>query len=242
MDIFNLIAGTCSILGCIISIFVANKVTKISNSNNNNSGAILQGNGTQEITTDHSVKGNGIVNDYRESIIIGEVDEMPELTQDTYPINIANIDRYYDNISAKTCELINGGNNNILIFSTDFVNSPLYDEKVQFIGYSLKSLPMKDWRSFVNEDYYLIFDYENTGTISNFNMEMTNFQLNKKIVKKHLCIDEGINTFELRLHDFMPQLEDWKSVDEICFVFFLNECLSTYGTLKISSMRIEKKI
>lgn len=241
MDIFNLIAGICSILGFIISIFVANKVIKISNSNNNNSGAILQGNGTQEIATDHSAVGNGTVNDNR--IIIGELDEMPELTQDTYPINTSNIDKYHSNcISAKTCELIDSGNNNILIFSTDFINSPVYDEKLQFIGYVLKSLPMKDWRSFVNEDYYLIFDYEKTGTINNFNIEMANLQLGKKILKKNLHIDEGSNTFELRLHDFIPQLEDWKSVDEICFVFFLNECLNTYGTIKISSMRIEKKI
>jgi di/tricarboxylate transporter len=37
MNTFNLIAGVCSILGLLISIFVATKVFKISNSINNNS-------------------------------------------------------------------------------------------------------------------------------------------------------------------------------------------------------------
>lgn len=243
MNIFNIISGTCSILGFLVSIFVASKVMKISKSNNNNSGTILQSSGKQEFAQNHSATGNASVihKDYRNSTIIGEVDEMPELTKDKYDVSISNIDKYYDHISAKSCELIDIGNQDILIFSTDFANSQLREEQVQFIGYALKSLPMKDWRSFVNENYYLIFDYNKTGTINNFNIEITNSQLGKKILKKNLYINEGINTFELRLNDFITQIEDWKSVDEICFVFFLNECLGTYGTLTISSMRIEKK-
>lgn len=35
MELFNLIAGVCSILSFLISIFVASKVVKISNSMNN---------------------------------------------------------------------------------------------------------------------------------------------------------------------------------------------------------------
>lgn len=243
MDIFNIVAGISSIVGLIISIFVASKVIKISNSNNNNSGTILQGDGNLEIASEHSATGNASVvhNDYRNAKIIGEVDEFPELTKNKYPIDNLNTMKYNNNISPESCNQIDVGNKDIFIFSTDFVASTVHKEQVQFIGYSLKSLPMKDWRSFVNENYVLIFDYEKTGTINNFNIEITNFQLSKKIIQMKLHINDGINTFKLRLSDYVTQIEDWKSVDEICVVFFLNECANMYGTLKISSMRIEKE-
>lgn len=242
VDVFNLVSGISSILGLIISIFVASKVIKIANSNNNNSGVILQGNEDVEVASEHSATGSATVvhNDYRNVNISGKVDKFPELLKDKYPIDNSNIVKYYDNILPRTCNKIDTGNTDILIFSTDFVHTELHEDQVQFIGYSLKSLPMKDWRSFINENYFLVFDYEKTGTINNFNMEITNFKLGKKILQMKLPIDNEINTFRLKLSDFVAQIEDWKSVDEICFVFFLNECFNMYGTLKISSMRIEK--
>ena len=48
MNIFNIIAGICSILGLVVSLFVASKVQKISESNNNNSGKLNQGDGVQK--------------------------------------------------------------------------------------------------------------------------------------------------------------------------------------------------
>lgn len=40
MEWFNVIAGISSIISLLISIFVASKVVKLSNSNNNNAGVI----------------------------------------------------------------------------------------------------------------------------------------------------------------------------------------------------------
>lgn len=242
MDVFNIVAGISSILGLIISIFVASKVIKLSNFNNNNSGVILQGDGDVEMASEHSATGSATVvhNDYRNANISGKVDKFPELVKDKYPINNSNMVKYHNDISPKTCNQIDTGNTDISIFSTDFVRAELHEEQVQFIGYSLKSLPMKDWRSFINEKYFLVFDYEKTGTINNFNIEITNFKLGKKILQMKMPIDNETNTFRLKLSDFVAQIEDWKSVDEICFVFFLNECFNMYGTLKISSMRIER--
>ena len=240
MDIFNFIAGVCSILGLLISIFVANKVIKILNlnSNNNNSGTILQGNNKLEVKADHSVNGNGVVNDYRNSNIIGDIDKMPDLTQRVYPVSIKQLDKYRSELSPDTCNLLEQNVN--IILELDFLNQEFYESKSQFIGYALKSLPMKDWRSFVNEGYCMIFNYEKTGTIPSFNVEITNTMLGKKIFKRNLVLDENVHTLRIDLSDFMPQIDDWKSVDEICFVFFLNECKGTCGKLKISSIRIEK--
>lgn len=43
MEWFNVIAGISSIISLLISIFVASKVVKLSNSNNNNAGVYRQG-------------------------------------------------------------------------------------------------------------------------------------------------------------------------------------------------------
>ena len=43
MEWFNVIAGISSIISLLISIFVASKVVKLSNSNNNNAGVIQTG-------------------------------------------------------------------------------------------------------------------------------------------------------------------------------------------------------
>lgn len=42
-DIINIISEICSILGFIISLFIASKLIKNSNSNNENEGEIFQG-------------------------------------------------------------------------------------------------------------------------------------------------------------------------------------------------------
>lgn len=43
LDVFNLIASTCSTIGLIVTLVVASKVTKLMKSNNHNSGQIQQG-------------------------------------------------------------------------------------------------------------------------------------------------------------------------------------------------------
>ena len=55
MDCFNVIAGISSIISLLISIFVASKVVKLSNSNNNNAGVIQTGDGVQKVAEGNSV-------------------------------------------------------------------------------------------------------------------------------------------------------------------------------------------
>ncbi len=49
MEIFNVIAGICSIASLVVSVFVASKVLKISNSNNDNKGEIQTGDGVRKL-------------------------------------------------------------------------------------------------------------------------------------------------------------------------------------------------
>ena len=55
MEWFNVIAGISSIISLLISIFVASKVVKLSNSNNNNAGVIQTGDGVQKVAEGNSV-------------------------------------------------------------------------------------------------------------------------------------------------------------------------------------------
>ena len=243
MIIFNIISGICSILGLVAALFVASKVTKISASNNNNSGIISQGDGKHEIASHHSATGNARVihEDYRKAKIYGKVDKLPILSDDSYVISAENVLKYYNDLSDAACKQIDVENSSILMLSADFASEQFYENKTQFIGFAVQSLPMRDWRSFVNEGFCFLFDYEKTGSINSINIEFTNKQLNKKIKNEHLELDANGGTYRLDLKSFSQVLEDWKSVDEICCVFFLNECAHTYGTVKLSSMRIIKQ-
>lgn len=80
---FNVIAGISSIISLLISIFVASKVIKFSNSNNNNAGIIQTGDGVQKIAKENSVIADegATYYDYREATIVGEIDEPPILTE-----------------------------------------------------------------------------------------------------------------------------------------------------------------
>lgn len=59
MEWFNVIAGISSIISLLISIFVASKVVKLSNSNNNNAGVIQTGDGVQKVAEGNSVIADG---------------------------------------------------------------------------------------------------------------------------------------------------------------------------------------
>ena len=88
VEIFNIIAGVCSIIRLFLSVFVASKVVKLCNSNNNNMGEIQTGDGVQKIAKENSViaDGGSTYIDYREATIVGEIDEPPILTEHRYPV------------------------------------------------------------------------------------------------------------------------------------------------------------
>lgn len=238
-DIINIISEICSILGFIISLFIASKLIKNSNSNNENEGEIFQGEGRQTVVKDHSATGNSSVihNEYKDSVIYGEIDNKPILTQKLYPISTANITKYRQNISDLASEMVTANNNN-MILSTNFVGIDFNENDTSFIGYCIKSLPLKDWRSFIEEDYCLSFEYERTGTINEFFIEFKNCPINKKILNLKVVPTHDKQTFVIRLKDFENVIEDWKSVDEICIVFFPSKSEEVYGTVTIHDLKI----
>lgn len=241
-DIINITSEICSILGFIISLFIASKLIKNSNSNNENEGEIFQGEGRQTVVKDHSATGNSSVihNEYKDSVIYGEIDNKPILTQKLYSISTANITKYRQNISDLASEMVTANNNNIIL-STNFVGIDFNENDTSFIGYCIKSLPLKDWRSFIEEDYCLSFEYERTGTINEFFIEFKNCPINKKILNLKLIPTHEKQTVVLRLKDFGNVIEDWKSVDEMCIVFFPNKSKEVYGTLSIHDLKIFTK-
>lgn len=243
LDVFNLIASLCSIIGLIVSLVVASKVTKLTKSNNHNNGQIQQGDGEQNIAQDHSVIGDGTIvhNDYTNAEIIGEIDELPILTKNEYYVYNDNYDKYKFGISGKSCEMMDINKNDVMIFNIDFSDVISSPHETRFIGYSFKALPMRDWRSFILEDYQLSFTYSCTDSIKEVWIEITNKVENLKLYKFKLELYHNKNEFSLSLGSFSDIINAWKYADEICFVFFPEDCIGQKGCVYITNLRIHKK-
>ena len=245
MEIFNLISGACYIFGLIVSLFVASKVLKLSNSNNHNSGEINQGDGEQKVAKNHAVladnNSHATYNDYSGATIMGEIDEPPILTETYYSIFATERDKYQQGISSSACNITVPENSNTLCISADFGKVVSKPDANRWIGYSIKSLPMRDWRSFVNGNYVLQFSYMATGSIKEVWVEITNLQANKKIHKSKLELFQKDLKFSLRLGKYKDTVDDWKSVDEICFVFLPEDCIGQKGLVFINDLAIRKE-
>lgn len=164
MEWFNVIAGISSIISLLISIFVASKVVKLSNSNNNNAGVIQTGDGVQKV-------------------------------------------------AERLCKMITPGNANNYCFIVDFSNITSKPKRNRWIGYTIQSLPMGDWRTFVNENYALEFQYMTDWNIQCINLEITNTRIGKKTMqKKTAVIRRGTKIFSSigEIHKICGGLESGK--------------------------------
>lgn len=192
MEWFNVIAGISSIISLLISIFVASKVVKLSNSNNNNAGVIQTGDGVQKV-------------------------------------------------AERLCKMITPGNANNYCFIVDFSNITSKPKRNRWIGYTIQSLPMGDWRTFVNENYALEFQYMADGNIQCINLEITNTRIGKKLCRRKLQLSAEEQKFSLPLGKYIKSVEDWKAVNEICFVFFPEECVGQKGSVFITDVALIKE-
>lgn len=192
MEWFNVIAGISSIISLLISIFVASKVVKLSNSNNNNAGVIQTGDGVQKV-------------------------------------------------AERLCKMITPGNANNYCFIVDFSNITSKPKRNRWIGYTIQSLPMGDWRTFVNENYALEFQYMTDWNIQCINLEITNTRIGKKLCRRKLQLSAEEQKFSLPLGKYIKSVEDWKAVNEICFVFFPEECVGQKGSVFITDVALIKE-
>lgn len=241
MEIFNIFAGSCSIVGFFLSLFVASKVTKLSKSNNNNSGVLQTGDGKQSVASGASViAGKGAIVNYTQEIH-GKREEPPVLTELEYEIIPVDYLQYEKGISGKACDLINMGESNNFRINVDFRTFQPVIKDECWIGYAITSLPLKDWRSFVSKGYTLQFNYAALGAVANVWIEMTNKKTNQKLCKKKLDLSSDEQRFQLRLENYNNVIEDWRYIDEICFVFFPHECGEANGAVLISNMCIIKE-
>lgn len=166
----------------------------MANSNNNNSGEIQQGDGEQKVAKDRSVlagnNSHATYNDYSGATILGEIDESPVLTELHYSIPMQTDDRYQEGVDSDTCEMTVPGNSNTACFSVDFEGVVSNPNINKWIGYSIKLLPMKDWRSFVNSGYSLQFDYMATGTIKEIWLRIGNLLMKFALFYTKNCVGQ----------------------------------------------------
>lgn len=239
MEIINLFASVCSIVGLFVSLFVASSVHKLSKVDTGDNATIQNGNDNiHAVTGDNSVIAAPKA---KVNYNITKTDEKkpPVLTKQEYSITPVEYDKYKDGVSGKACNMLILGNSNNMRFVTDFSDIQSLPEVNRWIGFAIKSLPMFDWRSFVNEGYSLEFSYIGTDSIRNIWIELTNKELNKKIYKKCIKLSSEEKKFCLSLSKYKNQIEDWKSVDEICFVFFPEECIGQKGSVFVTDLIIK---
>lgn len=275
MDVFNFIAGLCSIASLLISIFVAANITKLVKINgNHNTNMIAEGDGATQVSTrvtggdrTVSVAGNvsGDVN------IGGQEKEPPVLSQAVYPIPISGPDGtilnslcFRENIDESSCKMLAGESENSIILEADFSGVQPMPVSSQWIGFAVKSLPMNDWRSFVKKAYKLRFQYRMAGNLNNVHLEFKNedpptkphnivipfespaeeengqheINGNRNINGKNTS--DGWKQFSLDMGQHKG-IDQWKSISEIAFVFFPQECIGQKGNIYIRRLELTKE-
>lgn len=242
MEILNIISDICSIVGVLTTLFVASKVIKISRSFNKNGGELLSGDGRQIIVKGQagalaSENSNATYNNYSHANIFGDLDEPPTLNLKKYPIT-SNPHKYAYGIDPSASNIAYISDSKTLCISADFVAIPASPNNNRGIGYSFKDLPMRDWRSFINKDYSLTFTYNSSGTINEIQLEIKNQTSNLYEIKIKPSNEK--QKFRLDLKNYSNTKDDWKSIKEICFVFFPDHCIGESGMIIISDLTIEK--
>lgn len=242
MEILNIISNICSIVGVLTTLFVASKVIKISRSFNKNAGEILSGDGRQIIVKGDAgalASENSVAtyNNYSHANIVGELDEPPVLNLKQYPITTIP-KKYADGIDPSASNIAFINDSKTFCFSADFIVTPSSSSSNRWIGYSYKDLPMRDWRSFINKGYSLTFTYNSSGTIKELQLEIKNGTSN--LYEKKIIPSTEKQKFRLDFKNYSNTIDDWKSIKEICFVFFPDHCIGTSGMIIISDLMIEK--
>ena len=131
MDVFNLLAGICSIVGLFVSCFTASKVYKMSYVEAGDNATIQ--NGEKNIHVDgggnsYSAGNQSTINNYHFMEQIEK--EPPILEQSKYNIIPQEYDKYKEGVDGKICNLLLIGESNNFRFISDFsdiVNLFYYD-------------------------------------------------------------------------------------------------------------------
>ena len=97
----------------------------------------------------------------------------------------------------------------------------------------------RDWARYVLNNYYLMIDYSLSAEESVcLWVEIKNHVVEMYKQVFQLEIGEG-KQISIYLKEFLEDIDDWKKVKEICFVFRPIE-KRIMGTLNVSSMRLER--
>lgn len=113
---------------------------------------------------------------------------------------------------------------------------PLSD--IGWAGYAIKKLPIRYFKYYVKNHYYIKFNAMMNGNIDFITVEIKTGK--NELIKKRFKLSEENQEYFICLHDFIDTVDDWEDVQEICFVFFPNKDIEQKGKVIISELRIEK--
>ncbi len=233
ITIIDIINCCCAVFSLILSVFAASSVIKIKKGNiKNRMLNIGKGNPQQNnVSISQSENFGNTIN------ITGK--KVPKLIENEYTFNLnqdENIILYFNQIEKTVLKSLIKLNS--VYLDIDFRNIHLNPVETPFAGCAIKSIPMDDWRGFINKNYILSFDY-----FSNCECEMQ-FEITSsvgKIFQQPIILKKDIpNRFTINLSDFKSVIENWDTVTEICFVFFPEKYLNTFGSIRIQNLCIKK--
>lgn len=225
ISVIDIIECVCTVVSLILSIFAVASVVNIKKENNSSKQI-----GKTNIKADHSTVLNGSNNS------LHVVDEkIPEIKHDIYYFNMNQEGRctpYFCNVKEDTLQITTQSKE--IIMKIDFTGTIVNPIETMFAGYCIKALPMNDWRGFIKENYILEFDY-----IADFSGE---FQLEigkNKMYQLPISFKEYCrNSHKVILKNYLSTIDMWKSVGELCFVFFPKKCGYVNGSIQIFNIRI----
>lgn len=113
---------------------------------------------------------------------------------------------------------------------------PLND--VGWAGYAIKKLPIRDFKFYIKNRYYIKFNAIMYGNIKFMTVEIKTAK--SELIKKRFSLCEENQDYFICLFDFIDTIDDWEDVQEICFVFFPKKTIEQKGKIIISNLRIEK--
>lgn len=232
-NVIDIIECVCSVLSLIISIFAVSSVVKIKKDVYKNK--IIQkgknninNSGTATILTDEST-----LNQYISDKVI------PNINKDFYEFDITDVE---NNIACynEVCKdvLKYSFINDTLNMDIDFTTINYVPTKIQFASYCIRTLPMTDWRGFIKENYVLEFD-----CISDFDgiMQVEIGAPAKKLYQFPLKFFSNTRiNHRIYLGKYLSVIDKWDDVNEICFVFFVDNCLNSKGFVNVENMSIHK--
>lgn len=155
---------------------------------------------------------------------------------DLFPSISNNIGTYYNDISSDT--ICHKFNDNVLTLTVNMDEKQQVTYLDEFAGcYIRLEKSQMNWRQYVLENGILNFKYKVQQPSGSFWIELKSKDV--ELLKKEVFLSEYEGNIQICLLNIVDDLEDWRAVKEICFVFRPTD-KTIHNTIEISDLELRK--